>query len=80
MFLWPGEAGPGKAAVEAFLKDHYHKPSDEVAQAPGIDWESGVRFIEVNYRIAREIADGDQRPVWNKGDFFGTLYGGLGAR
>jgi hypothetical protein len=80
VFLWPGAGGPGKAAIDAFMKDHYHKPSDDLAQDPPIDWESGVRFIEVNYRIAREIADGDQRPVWNKGDFFGTLYGGLGAK
>ena len=80
VFLWPGEAGPGKAAVEAFLANNYHKPSDELVQTPAIDWESGVRFIEVNYRIAREIADADVRPLWNKGDFFGTLYGGPGAR
>ena len=26
--------------------------------------------------IAREIADGAERPVWNKGDYFGTLYKG----
>jgi hypothetical protein len=30
--------------------------------------------------IAREIADAAERPRWNKGDFFGTLYGGLGAK
>ncbi len=30
--------------------------------------------------IAREIADAPERPRWNKGDFFGTLYGGLGAK
>jgi Zn-dependent M28 family amino/carboxypeptidase len=80
VFLWPGEGGPGKAAVERFLAENYHKPSDEIVQDPAIDWESGVRFIEANYRIAREIADADQRPLWNKGDFFGTLYGGPGAK
>ncbi|MBC9034254.1 M28 family peptidase [Sphingomonas sp. JC676] len=80
VFLWPGAGGPGRAAIDAFMKDHYHKPSDEVGQSPGIDWESGVRFVDVNYRIAREIADGDQRPLWNKGDFFGLLYDGPGAK
>jgi len=80
VFLWPGMAGPGKEGVERFLADNYHKPSDELVQTPAIDWESGVRFIEVNYRIAREIADADMRPLWNKGDFFGTLYGGPGAK
>lgn len=80
VFLWPGAGGPGKAAIQAFMRDHYHQPSDELTQLPAIDWEQGVRFVDVNYRIAREIADGDQRPLWNKGDFFGTLYNGPGAK
>ncbi|AJP73091.1 M28 family metallopeptidase [Sphingomonas hengshuiensis] len=76
VFLWPGEKGEGKAATDSFLADNYHKPSDEVAQVRPIDWESGVRFVDVNYRIAREIADADQKPMWKKGDFFGTAFGG----
>lgn len=79
VFLWPGQKGPGKAATDDFFANHYHKPSDEVWQ-PAIDWSQGVRFVEANYAIAREIADGDARPRWNKGDFFGTLYGGYGAK
>ena len=76
VFLWPGEKGPGKAATDAFLSSHYHQPSDDLVQQPAIDWESGARFVDVNYRIAREIADADQKPMWKKGDFFGTLFGG----
>lgn len=76
IFLWPGEKGPGKVAVDAFLTNNYHKPSDEVVQDPAINWESGVRFVDVNYRITRAIADGDQRPLWKKGDFFGTFFKG----
>ena len=78
VFLWPGHKGPGAAATAAFFAQHYHKPSDEVSLP--IDWAQGVRFVEANYAIARGIADGDERPRWNKADFFGTLYGGLGAR
>ncbi|HTG37877.1 M28 family metallopeptidase [Sphingomonas sp.] len=80
VFVWPGAKGPGQAAFEAFLSTHYHQPSDEVGQTPPIDWASGVRFIEANYMIAREIADAAERPRWNKGDFFGTLYDGVGAK
>lgn len=76
IFLWPGEKGPGKAATDAFLANNYHKPSDQVVQTPPIDWESGVRFVDVNYRIARAIADAGQKPMWKKGDFFGTTFGG----
>lgn len=80
VFLWPGHKGPGKVAYEDFFAHHYHKPSDEVAQSPAIDWAQGVRFVAVNYAIAREIADAPERPRWNKGDFFGLLYNGYGAR
>ena len=31
---------------------------------------------DVVSQIAREIADGAERPVWNAGDYFGTLYKG----
>jgi Zn-dependent M28 family amino/carboxypeptidase len=76
--LWPGQKGPGKAAWADFFAHHYHQPSDEVSLP--IDWAQGVRFVGVNYAIAREIADADERPRWNKGDFFGMLYDGYGAR
>lgn len=76
VFLWPGEKGPGKVATDHFLSTHYHQPSDDLVQQPPIDWESGARFVDVNYRIAREIADADQKPMWKKGDFFGTAFGG----
>jgi Zn-dependent M28 family amino/carboxypeptidase len=74
VFLWPGQKGPGKAAVEHFMSTNYHKPSDDLSQP--IEWEQGVRFVDVNYRIARDIADAATRPVWNKGDYFGTLFKG----
>ncbi|MDQ1232489.1 M28 family peptidase [Sphingomonas sp. SORGH_AS_0879] len=74
VFLWPGQAGPGKAAVADFMSHRYHKVGDEIDQ--GIDWSQGPRFVSVNYAIAREIADAPERPVWNKGDYFGTLYKG----
>ena len=78
VFLWPGHKGPGAKATADFFAKHYHKPSDEVTLP--LDWAAGVKFIAVNYAIAREIADSPERPRWNKGDFFGTLYGGYGAK
>ncbi len=80
VFLWPGTKGPGKAAFDHFLSTHYHQASDELDQQPNIDWASGVRFIEANFAITKAIADAPERPRWNKGDFFGTLYKGYGAK
>lgn len=78
VFLWPGQKGPGKAATSDFLAKHYHRPSDEISLP--LDWSQGVRFVDANYRISRAIADAPERPRWNKGDFFGTLYHGFGAQ
>ncbi len=74
IFLWPGLKGPGKAAFETFMQRCYHRPCDDLSQP--IRWDQGVRFVDANYRIAREIADAPDRPRWNRGDYFGTLYGG----
>lgn len=79
VFLWPGTKGPGKAAFDHFLSTHYHQASDQIDQQPNIDWASGVRFIEANFAITKAIADAAERPRWNRGDFFGTLYNGHGA-
>ena len=78
VFLWPGEKGAGKAAWDDFMANHYHQPSDDLSQP--LDWAQGVRFVTVNYTIAREIADNDERQRWNKGDYFGTYFGGYGAK
>ncbi|RZF65535.1 M28 family peptidase [Sphingomonas populi] len=78
VFLWPGQAGPGKAAFEDFMKHRYHQPSDDLSQP--IDWAQGLRFVAANYAITRAIADAPERPRWTKGDFFGLLYGGPGAK
>ena len=79
VFLWPGLAGAGSEAFNRFLATRYHRPSDEITNRE-IKWDQGVRFIDANYVIAREIADADARPAWKKGDFFGLLYGGYGAK
>ncbi|GAA0738389.1 M20/M25/M40 family metallo-hydrolase [Sphingomonas japonica] len=67
-----GPGGPGQAAITDFLEKHYHQPSDEVGL---IDMSAARDFVRVNYGIARAIADADARPVWNKGDFFGEMFG-----
>lgn len=74
IFLWPGFANGGEEVINAFLTRHYHNVSDDMALP--IRWDDGVRFTDINYNIAREIADRPARPVWNAGDFFGELFAG----
>ncbi len=73
-----GPAGPGEAATAEFLAKRYHKPSDDLSQP--FDWEAGRRFVKVNHDIAADLANADARPRWNRGDYFGLLYNGFGAR
>lgn len=55
-----------------FLASCYHRPCDDLSQP--IDYAAGAKFARINYEIAREIADADERPKWNKGDFFGGKF------
>jgi hypothetical protein len=77
VFLATGKIDDG-GSYDAFLANHYHKPSDQ-ADLP-INWQSGAKFIALNEAITRALADAPARPVWNKGDFFGLLYKGAGAK
>ena len=72
IYLMTGFQGPGEAQFKGFLASCYHKPCDDL-KLP-INYEAGARFAAINYEIAREIADGDARPVWKKGDFFGGKF------
>lgn len=61
-----------KARSEDFLRNHYHLPSDDLAQP--IHYPSLAGLARVNARILREVADSPQRPAWNPGDFFGSRF------
>ncbi len=73
-----GPGGQGAAAQKYFLATNYHKPSDQI-DLPW-HWDSAAKFVRINYGVARILADSDQRPSWNKGDFFGVLFDGYGAK
>tara|TARA_R110002096_G_scaffold114645_1_gene248571 strand:+ start:921 stop:2657 length:1737 start_codon:yes stop_codon:yes gene_type:complete len=58
-----------------FLQTHYHEPSDQLDGELEVLFDQGAKFANINYLIAREIADGDEGIAWNEGDFFGDLFG-----
>ncbi|MGB5250632.1 MAG: M28 family metallopeptidase [Gammaproteobacteria bacterium] len=77
VYLMPGMTATdptvsGGSGLMDFLKNHYHKPSDELDLQ--FDPDAAVRFTRLNYLLIREIADQPQRPTWNAGDFFGDLF------
>ena len=72
VFLATGYANGGEKAWKGFLGGNYHHPGDDMSQP--IDWKSGARFAEANYRITRAMADRDTPPRWYEGDYFGNLF------
>lgn len=72
IMLATGFANGGAEKWKAFLHGAYHHVNDDLSQP--IDWQSGARFAELNYRISRELANADRRPLWYKGDYFADLF------
>lgn len=62
-----------EALYNNFMQDHYHGASDD--EHLRFDVESAAKVALVNYMIAVEIANADERPRWQKDDFFGNQYG-----
>ncbi len=73
VFLIIGFENGGEKIFRDFLATHYHNPSDDVSLP--ILYDQGARFTDLNYRIARALADADASPSWNEGDFFGETFG-----
>jgi hypothetical protein len=74
VFLSTGFANGGEAAWTKHFKEDYHRPSDDMDN--GLDFDAAAKFAELNTRIALTIANADERPLWNKDDFFALQFNG----
>jgi peptidase M28-like protein len=72
VMLATGMENGGSAAWGKYLSDHYHQPSDDMSLP--IVWKAGAKFVEVNYRVVRALADADAPAKWYEGDYFGNLF------
>ncbi|MBX3733662.1 MAG: M20/M25/M40 family metallo-hydrolase [Verrucomicrobiae bacterium] len=68
----PATASADGLSPEAFVRDHYHRPSDD-ASLPR-DAATAVRFVHFITDLARQVADAPEAPRWNPGDFFGETF------
>ena len=59
----------GSAVYRRWLVTIYHSPKDDARQA--LDYESGASFARFVFGLCHAVANGAERPKWNKGDFFG---------
>jgi len=74
VFLMTGFRNGGEEKFKGFLGGNYHSPRDQLSQP--FSWRAGARFAELNYRIARELANAPAAPRWYRGSFFGDTLGG----
>ncbi len=72
VFIMTGHGNGGKDVWSRFLSGPYHDVNDDLSQP--INWRAAARFAELNYRIARTLADADQRPLWYESDYFGETF------
>lgn len=63
---YPGT--PEMDAYHAWLKNHYHAPSDDVNQP--IDLEAEAKYEEVIRKLLISVANHDRRPEWDHSSFF----------
>lgn len=74
VFLATGMANGGDVAWAEHFAKNYHRPSDDLNN--NLDFDAAARFAEVNARIALELANRDDRPLWVKDDFFARQFDG----
>jgi Zn-dependent M28 family amino/carboxypeptidase len=51
----------------------YHQPQDDIDQ-PGLDFDAAAKYARYVFLCGYFITEDPQRPMWNKGDFFGEHY------
>jgi len=50
---------------------HYHKPSDDINNS--FDFNAAKKYAQLNFLISYSISQTNERPKWNKGDYFETI-------
>lgn len=60
--------------LEKWEQTRYHQPQDDMEQ-PGLDFDAATKYARFVYLCGYLITEDTRRPTWNKGDFFGDLYG-----
>ncbi|HEY4763919.1 MAG TPA: M28 family peptidase [Candidatus Acidoferrales bacterium] len=62
----------GLALEKKWMITRYHTPLDNMDQP--LDYDSGAKAAGLNFLVGYQLAQRNQPPEWNKGDFFGTKF------
>ena len=63
----------GTALFNQWMESTYHRPDDDMNQQ--FDFSVAVDITRLNLLVALAVANADQRPTWNEGDFFAEKFG-----
>lgn len=66
--------GDSLSPLQRWRRTVYHSPQDEMGQP--MHFESGAKFIRMQFVLGHEVANAAARPTWNRGDFFGEMFAG----
>jgi Zn-dependent M28 family amino/carboxypeptidase len=64
----------GREKMMEWIRTTYHEPGDDMDQ--DFDFGAGERFARLNFLVAYQLAQDEERPTWHPGDFFGERFGG----
>ena len=67
-----GDPKKNQVAEDAYGLSRYHQPTDEWDSKR--NWEWAAQETRAYYMLVAAIADEPQRPRWNKGDIFETMF------
>jgi hypothetical protein len=56
-----------------WVATRYHKPQDDMDQL--FDFDSGAKYARYSFLVGYILAQEDEKPAWNPGDFFDDHYG-----
>jgi hypothetical protein len=68
----PGVDGPRLS--REWMSRTYHTPKDDLNRT--LEFGAAVTMAQFNLLVGLQIAEGNDRPHWNPGDFFGDTFGG----
>lgn len=72
IFLMTGFKNGGDKQFQGFLKNNYHKVSDDLSLP--FDWNAAAKFARLNTLIAAEVANAPSVPLWYRDSFFGQTF------
>jgi len=65
-------SGDARALALQWFRTRYHAPSDDLSQP--MDFEAAAQLTRNLFLIGYAVAQNDERPRWNPGDFYGERF------